>query len=85
MDFVNVEFGNTPVIHEFNQLMQFVRAKPEMIQGYIKGVVRIGVFLLDPLNEHGRFTDTALSSDSDNPGVPIDFGMEVTLEIKVDL
>ena len=66
MNFVNIEFGNTSFVHELNQVLKFMRPKPVMIQRDIECIIRIGIFLLDSLQQHSCFTYSTLSHNSND-------------------
>ena len=85
VDFVNVKLRYSPLVKEFNQILQLMSPEPVVVQGDVERIIRIAVFLLDPLQKHGGFTYATLSLDTDDAGVPVNLGIKVALEIQRNL
>jgi len=85
VDFVNVKLRYPPLVKEFNQILQRMSPEPVMVQGDVERIIRITVFLLNPLQEHGGLTYATLSFDADDSGVPVNLGIKVALELQGNL
>ena len=85
MDFVNVKLRYSPLVKEFDQILQLMSPEPVVVQGDVERIIRIVVFLLDPLQKHGGFTYAALSLDADDAGIPVDLRIKITFEIQRNL
>ena len=85
MDFVNVKTPLSPLVKEFNQILQLVSSEPVMVQGDVERFIRVAVFLLNPLQKHRCLTYATLSLDANDAGVPVDLGIKVTFEIQRNL
>jgi hypothetical protein len=85
MYFVEVETHDAVLVGPIDEIHEGVGGEPEVVKRGIEGLIDVLIVFKDVLQEHGGLAHATRAFDAYEAGIPVDLGIEITLEAQVNL